>query len=307
MTLEIKKFTSFAEFWEEVYKENGEFEYLNQERFIFRGEGCDNYSLIPSSLRRDKSGNKLISKYTSYAEVEDEDNNELWQRMAECELLNNFYWDAQNNGLKVPDIPLFRDSALSHCSSIEDWDNDVLTNEIRYGKKWLPDDLKELAALAQHYGIPTRLLDWTFNIDVALYFATINAIKDIMANKYSNYFVIWALDYKYSNFYNNLELIEPMYSANPNLQAQKGVLLTWEEDKNKGLLPLDKVFDKKDKNELGYGLIKFELPIGEAYRAYKYVKSNGYTTASLFPGYEGAAKYSLEQAKIKDSDCFLNK
>jgi hypothetical protein len=40
---------------------------------------------------------------------------------------------------------------------------------------WPPDQLLSLLALAQHHGLPTRLMDWSVNAYIAAYFAASKA------------------------------------------------------------------------------------------------------------------------------------
>jgi hypothetical protein len=42
-------------------------------------------------------------------------------------------------------------------------------------KEWPPVSLLSMLALAQHYGVPTRMLDWSLDPYVAAYFAAVSA------------------------------------------------------------------------------------------------------------------------------------
>lgn len=77
------------------------------------------------------------------------------------------------------------------CEGIE-WSmlNDfVLRAPVRYANMPDQDDRCNLLSLAQHYGLPTRLLDWTMSPLVAAYFAT--GLQDEDDN---NAGIIWVLN-----------------------------------------------------------------------------------------------------------------
>jgi len=68
----------------------------------------------------------------------------------------------------------------------------LLRNFIRYGKPFLPEqreNLWEIMVIAEHHGLPTRLLDWTHSPLVAAHFAT-------LADRPGSDRTIWRLDWK---------------------------------------------------------------------------------------------------------------
>ena len=284
-------------------------------KYIFRGESSDKYKLIPSVLR-DMYNRRRLPNFDipCHSTITDE-----WQMIQqEYEFLKKFFWESDYNGLHIPNVDRLR---------LKDKSDDLFSSP----GKWLPNDFFELAGLAQHYGVPTRLLDWSQDIFVALYFAVSGTLKlekqDSPKDKESSgtseqdnqgqYMVLWALNATWIESFPQkpLKIIIPPYNSNPNLCAQKGLFTLWQIDKHKKekgikplfpysqikITPLDELIEKE------FGslhlsktfLYRIRISRSLARDLYIYLRSMSYDASKLFPGYYGVAKSMQEDEAFR--------
>lgn len=328
-------------------------------KFIFRGVEDERFELIPSALRKNsnlndfvdedfqktlqssydyavkkglvfdenksipgafvflslnKEGNKIDGNFQYVSTVEE------FQYLKEVHVLMNFFDRGDKVGLKIPASQDIR-RLLDHGDERED----------KYGFYWPNPNYFELISLAQHYGIPTRALDWSYDYKVSLYFAVKNILSsDYLCSKKPKNAVLWAFNYKllemdYLHLRNQpfaIKYYRPEYNSNPNLNAQKGLFtfiindLTHIVQKSfeefiVGLLSgthdiegfEGEKFLELPKDEKAF--YKFIIPENIKPQILKDLYLDGYSEEYLFPGYSGVTQ-SIENHVKLDKIIFNN-
>ena len=197
-------------------------------RFVFRGQACSSWPLIPSFDR-------IYSRP------------EMWDKLLQC----------------------FAESVQGYIHE------DII------------QDKERLSALAQHYGLPTRLLDWSHSPYVSYFFAFSEHLLLKENTTRTENIAIWALDLT-SEVWNDetgVQLVNPSKEGNSRLRNQDGMftlsktpMVTLEEYVNQ--------FNDRPHP----ALIKAIVPKTEARKALAELESMRINPSTILGEIEGCAK-----------------
>lgn len=164
-----------------------------------------------------------------------------------------------------------------------------------------------LLAIAQHYGVPTRLLDWTRDPLVGMYFAASGGLR--YKDDESRKIVIWATSETLLETLNPNELmvVRPPSFTNRNQRSQSG-LFTTARGKLENLETIRLFKDLSKDSSTGVqpcGSTKAMLPASESPKVLQWLIDLR-VVARIFPGFDGIPR-TMElkaqcRAAIRDAD-----
>jgi hypothetical protein len=254
---------------------------------IFRGQPSDEYKLTPSICRRGEGSFAYGSARRTFSFTVS------GQVYYELEVLNRFLAGCDRSGLVVPGYTKEIKRQFAHERG----------RFLSASRPWPQPEMYEIMAVAQHYEVPTRLLDWTERSFVACYFAASSANFELDSMKMPR-IAIWALDTTHSKNWETVSIIRTPGGTSKNQAAQSGLFTThnvkeFSDTDHYQSEALDDVQEIYGGGDNISSLFKITLPVEEAPNLLNLCSKLGVDGSTLFPGYHGVAKSVKDWANVE--------
>lgn len=243
---------------------------------IYRGQAESRWPLVPIVLR--KEHRRRFPPIHDTATV---------QLVHELGLLKSFCEFCDQTGVRIPGDSIEFRATVLELNAYKNIAHDV--------QSWPSAQVLEVMALAQHHGVPTRLLDWSRHAYSAVYFAAVSALRRRELWSPGDRLAIWILNLDKINVYRKrVRVVAPPGSVSPHLAAQSGLFTVHAQGGNPEE-PLN-VTGLEDEFLIpgDTPLTKLCVPVVQSVPLYEYCRKVGVSGATLFPGATGAAAAVLD-------------
>lgn len=288
---------------------------IQQAPWVFRGHGDANYKLLPSARR---PGRELCRDRPGFPAAPTVGHQIYAERLA----LEMFYQKAERQGVHPPENSMAIRSTLGvHALS----GREPIKVPPSQFEEWPPEEFFPLLGAAQHHGLPTCLLDWTWKARVAAFFAADDCVKLKRRGEEPERFAVWALHIHYLrnstldpvvDYWEPFPTLAPVAGVAPTkvaihgrgpfslvslsgadndrLRAQTGLFLVYR-------VPYERIGDSlpfapwdeamaKIANHVAPMFRHFTVPSSEAEKVLELLEAEGISHSTLFPGLVGVAQ-----------------